>query len=125
MNDTNSSSSSLARLGLRRRSKTGTFASRNSGSFSQSRIVLLRAGKWVVMWSMNLSRVRGQCYKTFLSVIYGFSLKARVFVPGKPFQSSLMFVGEARNLPWSGAPRCSTPGQVPSSGSWPHPQTLD
>jgi hypothetical protein len=27
-----------------------------------------------------------------------------MFVPGKPFQPSLMFVGEARSLPWSGAP---------------------
>jgi hypothetical protein len=32
-----------------------------------------------------------------------------VFVLGKPFQSSVMFVGEARILPWSGAPqRCFT-----------------
>jgi len=44
-----------------------------------------------------------------------------VFVPGKPFQPSLMFVGEARSLPeWSSS-------QVLHStvGSWPHPQTLD
>jgi len=27
-----------------------------------------------------------------------------VFVPGKPFQPSLMFVGKARRLPQSGAP---------------------
>jgi hypothetical protein len=32
-----------------------------------------------------------QCYKTF----YG----RKLFVPGKLFQPSLMFVGEARNLP--------------------------
>jgi hypothetical protein len=32
-----------------------------------------------------------------------------VFVLGKPFQPSLMFVGEARSLPYSGAPeRCLT-----------------
>ncbi len=30
-----------------------------------------------------------------------------MFVPGKPFQPSLMFVGEARSLPWSGAPERS------------------
>ncbi len=30
-----------------------------------------------------------------------------MFVPGKPLQPSLMFVGKARGLPWSGAPvRC-------------------
>ena len=28
---------------------------------------------------------------------------ARVFIPGKPFQPSLMIVGEARSLPLSGA----------------------
>ncbi len=27
-----------------------------------------------------------------------------MFVPGKPFQPSLVFVGEARSLPFSGAP---------------------
>jgi hypothetical protein len=30
--------------------------------------------------------------KLFKAAICGFSLKARVFVPGKPFQPSLMFV---------------------------------
>ncbi len=29
--------------------------------------------------------------------------KARVFVPGKPFQPSAMFVGKVRSQPWSGA----------------------
>ncbi len=33
--------------------------------------------------------------KHFTAVIYGFSLQARVFVPGKPFQLSLVFVGNA------------------------------
>ncbi len=33
--------------------------------------------------------------KLFTAVIYDFSLQARVFVPGKPFQSSLMFAGKA------------------------------
>jgi hypothetical protein len=40
----------------------------------------------------SLESKLGQCYKTFLSVIYGFS-----FVPGKLFQPILMFVGEARS----------------------------
>ncbi len=34
--------------------------------------------------------------KLFISVTYKFSLKARLFVPGKPFQPNLMFVGKAR-----------------------------
>jgi len=38
----------------------------------------------------------GLYYKTFTAVIYGFSLQARVFVPGKP---CLMFVGEAGAYP--------------------------
>ncbi len=38
----------------------------------------------------------GQCYKTFLSVICIFLYQARVFVPGKLFQPSLMFVSKAR-----------------------------
>jgi hypothetical protein len=41
--------------------------------------------------------------KLFTTVIYRFSLKARVFVPGKPFHPSLMFVGTDRSLPQSGS----------------------
>ncbi len=42
----------------------------------------------------------GACtIKLFMAVIYKCSYKARVFVLGKPFQPSLMFVGEARCLP--------------------------
>jgi hypothetical protein len=44
----------------------------------------------------NLSS-RAYTIKLFTAVIYGFSLKATVFVSGKPFQPSLMFVGEARS----------------------------
>ncbi len=47
--------------------------------------------------------------KKFKAVIYGFLELDRVFVPGKPFQPSLMFVGKARGLPKSGVPkRCFT-----------------
>ncbi len=42
----------------------------------------------------------------FTPVIYRFSLQARVFVPGKTFQPSLMFAGKARAYP-SDAPRSS------------------
>ncbi len=54
----------------------------------------------------NLKLIRGQCYKTFLSVTYIFSLKATVFVPGKPFQSGLIFEGPepTRVKHLSGAP---------------------
>ncbi len=37
--------------------------------------------------------------KPLTAVIYGFSQKAKVFVPGKPFHHSLMSVGKARVLP--------------------------
>ncbi len=37
--------------------------------------------------------------KLFTAVSYEFSQLARVFAPGKPFQLSLLFLGEARNLP--------------------------
>jgi hypothetical protein len=37
------------------------------------------------------SSTRCQCFKLFAVVIYGFSLQARVFVPGKPLEPSLMF----------------------------------
>jgi hypothetical protein len=33
-----------------------------------------------------------------------------MFVPGKPFQPSLMFVGTARGLPYSGAPESALLG---------------
>ncbi len=47
--------------------------------------------------------------KLFTAVSYAFSELARAFAPGKPFQPSLMFVGEARSLPENGAPeRCFT-----------------
>jgi hypothetical protein len=54
-------------------------------------------------------QVWGQCYKTFYTVIYERLWYTRVFVPGRNFKPSLMFVGKIRNLPWSGAPeRCFT-----------------
>jgi hypothetical protein len=37
--------------------------------------------------------------KLFTAVIYEFSFYATVFVPGKPFQPNLMFVGKVRSLP--------------------------
>ncbi len=41
----------------------------------------------------------GECtLKLSTAVIYSFRNKL-MFVPGKPFQPSLMFVGEARSLP--------------------------
>ncbi len=47
----------------------------------------------------------------FTAVIYGFSYKAsRVFVPGKPFQPSLMFADKARAYPSEAPFRCSTLG---------------
>ncbi len=59
--------------------------------------------------------------KLFTAVSYEFSLLARVFVPGKPFQPSLMFAGKAV------AYQSEAPFKVLHSriGSWPYPQTLD
>jgi hypothetical protein len=49
--------------------------------------------------------ITGACtIKLFTAVIHGFSQLARMFVPGKPFKPSLMFVGKATGLPESGAP---------------------
>jgi hypothetical protein len=45
----------------------------------------------------------GDVIKLFTAVIYEFSSKARVFVPVKSFQPSLLFVGKARNLSLSRA----------------------
>jgi hypothetical protein len=42
--------------------------------------------------------------KHFTAVNYEFSKQARVVVTGKPFQTSLIFVGGARSLPYSIAP---------------------
>ncbi len=50
--------------------------------------------------------------KLFTAVIYDFSQKARVFVPGKPYQTSLMCVGKAR-------------GQLLEGRLWPYLQPLD
>jgi hypothetical protein len=65
--------------------------------------------------------------KIYTGIIYGFSYYARKFVPCKPFLPSLMFVGKARDLPYSGAPQsCFTRVlQVLHSrlGSWPYLET--
>jgi hypothetical protein len=44
----------------------------------------------------------------------------RVFVPGKPFQTSLMFVGKARTYPTEEPFRCSTPGWAPGLAHKPY-----
>jgi hypothetical protein len=51
-----------------------------------------------------------QFYKTFLSLIYKFSIEARVFAPGKPFQPGLMFSGKAIAYPSEAPFRCNTKG---------------
>jgi hypothetical protein len=57
-----------------------------------------------LLFIMNIRKLQfyttgpsAQCYKTFY-------VRNLVFVPGKPFQSSLLFVGKARSLPYNGAP---------------------
>jgi hypothetical protein len=51
--------------------------------------------------------------KLFSSVIYEFSLQARVFVLGKPFQPGLMFAAKTGAYPNEIPFRCSTLGQAP------------
>jgi hypothetical protein len=41
--------------------------------------------------------------KLFTVVIYGSSYYARLFITGRPFQPSLMFLSKARILPYNGA----------------------
>ncbi len=53
----------------------------------------------------NLIKLARDVIKLFMSVIYKFLYQARAFVPDKPFQPSLMFVGKARILTKSEAPR--------------------
>jgi hypothetical protein len=57
----------------------------------------------------------------FMAVIYECSLKARVFVPGKPFQPSLIFVSGAKAYPREAPFRCSIVGSTPAG---PYSQTL-
>jgi hypothetical protein len=51
---------------------------------------------------------RGHCYKTFYICKLLIFIKARAFVPGKPFQPSLMFVGKTEAYPSVAPVRCST-----------------
>jgi len=44
-----------------------------------------------------------------------FTAVSYAFAPGKPFQPSLLFVGKARSIPYSGAPKtlpCKVSGLV-------------
>ncbi len=50
-----------------------------------------------------------QCYRTFYNLNLWIFLISSGFVPGKRFQHSLMLVGKARSLSYSGAPeKCFT-----------------
>jgi hypothetical protein len=68
-----------------------------------------RANKKSVFWSgpnLVLHRIWGQPCKSFYGYILWLCIKI-TFVPGMPFQPCLIFAGEARSLPYSGAPsRC-------------------
>jgi hypothetical protein len=57
---------------------------------------------------------RANVIKLFADVIYKFSKYARVFVPGKFFQPSLMFVGKPGAYPIEEPFRCCTLGKAPS-----------
>jgi hypothetical protein len=70
---------------------------------------------------MRCSSPGANVTKLFMAVSYDFSLQARAFVPGKPFQPSLMFAGRAEAYP-SEALSQMLHSRV---GSWPYPQILD
>ncbi len=55
-----------------------------------------------------------QHHKTFFIVTYEWAKYARVFVPGKLFQPSVMFASKARSLPVS----CSTPDLLVNIRLW-------
>jgi hypothetical protein len=57
--------------------------------------------------------IRGQCFKTFITVVYEFSQKARVFVSGKFIRPSLMFTGNAKTYPNEVPFKCFTVGLAP------------
>jgi hypothetical protein len=57
-----------------------------------------------------MPRPRLNVTKLLTAVIYQCSLQARVFVPGKHFQPSLMFSGELRAFPCVANFGCSTQG---------------
>jgi hypothetical protein len=64
----------------------------------------------------RLERLAGVCIiKLFTTVICGFLYKARVFVPGKPLQPRLMFVGNARAYLSEAPFRCFTLGALPTN----------
>ncbi len=54
--------------------------------------------------------------KRFTAVSYEYSLYARVFVPGKPFQDSLVFEGMAGAYPSETTFKCSSQGKAPGLG---------
>jgi hypothetical protein len=73
---------------------TGSVSSQSSETRSEVRKTRSRREEPQVV-PRQIDRSRCQCCKTFTAVIFNFSLKAIVFVPGKLFQPILRFVGKA------------------------------
>jgi hypothetical protein len=67
----------------------------------RSKIVHFQAN---IIFGGTIKFSRGQCCKMFYGSKLQIFVISLVLVPGKLFQPSLMFVGKARTLPWSGAP---------------------
>jgi hypothetical protein len=59
--------------------------------------------KSLACFSLTIEFAGANVMKLFTAVSYEFSKLARVSVPCKPFQLSLLLAGKARNLPRSGA----------------------
>jgi hypothetical protein len=86
--------------------QTGAAASRPSSSSSWSPTT--SSSTWSPWPSFSSSSYtlasRNQCYKTFYSCNLWILVIKPVFFLGKPFHPSLMFMGKAMSLPYSGAP---------------------
>ncbi len=60
----------------------------------------------LLLWRLYVGKSEMPSFLCFQLLMYGEASWA-MFVPSKPFQPSLIFVGKAKSLPWSRAPtRC-------------------
>ncbi len=65
---------------------------------------------YFIIWPS--SKIKCQLYKTFYVSNLQILIISYRFVSGKPFQPCLMFVGTARRLPKSGAPKSTCSRQT-------------
>ncbi len=65
--------------------------------FSLKKCLTIKMGQGASDFNLT-SQTRDQRYKTFFFVFHEYLRKARVSIPGNPFQPSVMFAGKARRL---------------------------